>query len=155
MAQTIAGFFRTRSEGEAAQNALLANGFSREEVSFVARDSATHEIPAVGPVVTGSRPEVASDAFIGGIAGMAAGLVALVIPGIGPLVAAGPMTGAIGGLAVGAAAGGIVGLLRDHGVSEEEAEFFAEGVKKGGALVTVQHVDDERGARAREILDQN
>jgi hypothetical protein len=82
-------------------------------------------------------------------------MVAVIIPGIGPLLAAGPLAGAIGGLGVGAAAGGIVGLLRDNGVSDEEAEFYAEGVKRGGALVTVRRVSDEQAAKAREIFDRH
>jgi hypothetical protein len=155
MAQTISGFFRARSEGQAAQNALLANGFSRDQVSFVAGDAAAHEQPAIGPVLSGTESEAAADAFYGGMAGMAAGLVAMAIPGFGALVAAGPMAGAIAGMAVGAAAGGVVGLLRDHGVTEEEAEFIAEGVRKGGALVTVQNLDDDQAKLARNILDQN
>ena len=78
---------------------------------------------------------------------------AVAIPGIGPLIAAGPLAGALGGLAVGAAAGGLIGLLRDHGISKEEAEFYAEGVKRGGSLVLVHGVPDDRASRAREILD--
>lgn len=87
--------------------------------------------------------------------GLAAGMVAVVIPGIGPLIAAGPIAGAIGGLTVGAATGGVIGLLRDHGVSEDEAEFYAEGVKRGGALVTVQGVSDDRAAIARKIFEKH
>ncbi len=79
----------------------------------------------------------------------------MVLPGIGPLIAAGPIAGAIGGLTVGAAAGGIIGLLKDHGISEEEAEFYAEGVRRGGSLVTVQGIPEDREKEARKILDDN
>ena len=153
MAKAIAGFFRTRNEGEAAQEALLRNHFSRDEVSFVAGD--TEKMPAVGPVEpVGAESEVGRDAWIGGAVGLAAGAIAAVLPGIGPLLMAGPLAAAIGGLSVGAATGGIVGLLKDHGISEEEAQFYAEGVKKGGALVTVQGVSEAREKKAREILDE-
>jgi hypothetical protein len=153
--EAIAGFFKTRAEGEAAQEALLAGGFTRDEVSFVAGDTSGHRIPAVGPVeTTGADSEAAGDAVIGGVVGLAAGMVAVVLPGIGPLIAAGPLAGAIGGLGLGAAAGGIVGLLRDHGIPEEEAQFFAEGVKRGGSLVTVR-TTDERAGQARSTLERH
>jgi len=151
----ITGFFRNRADGEAAQEALLANGFTRDEVSFVAGDTAAKETPAVGPVMdTGAETEAGRDAWIGGVVGLAAGMIAVVLPGIGPLIAAGPIAGAIGGLSVGAAAGGIIGLLKDHGVSEDEAAFYAEGVKRGGSLVTVNGVTDKRASDARDILDK-
>jgi hypothetical protein len=157
--QAIAGFFHTREEGEAAEKALLSSGFTRDEVSFVAGDTSGHKIPAVGPLeTTGAESEAAGDALIGGMVGLAAGMVAVVLPGIGPLVAAGPLAGtlagAIGGLGLGAAAGGVIGLLRDHGISEEEAQFFAEGVKRGGSLVTVRSGED-RLDQARKILERH
>jgi hypothetical protein len=154
--EAIAGFYRTREQGEAARQALLDAGFRKEEVGFVAGDTRGHTTPAIGPLEsTGAESEAAHDALIGGMAGLALGMVAVVIPGIGPLIAAGPLAGAIGGASLGAAAGGVVGMLRDHGVSEEEAEFYAEGVKRGGALVTVHGVSDDRAAEARRILQQH
>jgi len=157
--EAIAGFFHTREEGEAAEQALLSNGFTRDEVSFVAGDTSGHNIPALGPLeTTGAESQAAGDAVIGGMVGLAAGMVAVVMPGFGPLVAAGPLAGtlagAIGGLGLGAAAGGVIGLLRDHGISEEEAQFFAEGVKRGGSLVTVR-TGEERMELARKTLERH
>jgi hypothetical protein len=155
MAKAIAGFFRTPQDGEAAQRALLDAGFAREEVSFLTGDTQGHETPAVGPITTtGSESEAVPDAWIGGVVGIAAGMIATAIPGIGPLLAIGPLAGAIGGLSIGAAAGGLIGLLRDQGISEEEAEFYAEGVKRGGSLVTVHDVPDDRAGKARDILKE-
>jgi len=131
--------------------ALLENGFSQEEVSFITGDR--RDQPAVGPVETaGADSEAGRDAWIGGVVGLAAGTIAAVIPGIGPLLMIGPLAGAIGGMSVGAAAGGIIGLLKDHGISEEEAQFFAEGVKRGGALVVVHGVSEDREKKARQIM---
>jgi hypothetical protein len=154
--EAIAGFFRTREQGEAARQALLDAGFTTDEVGFVAGDTRGHTTPRIGPIEsTGAGSEMVEDAWIGGVVGLAAGMVALAIPGVGPLLAAGPLAGAIGGLTLGAATGGVIGLLKDQGISEEEAEFYAEGVKRGGALVTVQGVSDERAAQAREILERH
>ena len=155
-AEAIAGFFRTVADGEAARQALLSSGFTTEEVSFVAGDTREGDTPKIGPLEeVGAEKEAPTDAWIGGVVGLAAGMIAVVIPGIGPLIAAGPLAGAIGGLGVGAATGGVIGLLRDHGVSEEEAQFYAEGVKRGGALITVQGVSGDRADQARKILKEH
>jgi hypothetical protein len=156
MANTLAGFFPTRGDGEVAQEALLSGGFARDRVSFIAGDTRGHETPAVGPIknVEGDT-ELAQDAFLGSAVGLIVGMIAVFIPGIGPLIAAGPLAGAIAGLSVGAGAGGLIGLLKDHGVSDEEADFYAEGVRRGGALVTVQYAGDDEEKRAREILREH
>jgi len=153
MANVIAGFFRTRAEAERAKVALHEAGYSQDEVNFVAGDTRGHDAPAVGPTLKTAESEAGSDAVVGGLIGLAAGMIAVVLPGIGALIAAGPIAGAIGGLTAGAAAGGIIGLLKDHGISEEKAEFYAEGVSRGGALLTVHNVDGDREKNARKILD--
>lgn len=153
MTKSIAGFFRTRAEGDAAQAALLSSGFNRDRVSFVTGDTVGHQTPALGPVESvEGQSELAQDAFAGSAIGLAVGMIAVFIPGIGPLIAAGPLAGAIAGLSVGAGAGGIVGLLKDAGVSKEEADFYAEGVRKGGALITVEYANADEETRARDIL---
>ena len=155
MGKVIAGFFRTQVEGERARTALYEAGFTQDEVSYMASDNRPHELPKVGPALedSGSESEAASDAFVGGMVGLAAGAILMVLPGIGPLIAMGPIAGAIGGMTAGVAAGGIIGLLKDHGISEDEAEFYAEGIHRGGALITVHGVDEDREKTARKIMD--
>src|SRR5690242_15436976 len=107
-AEAIAGFYRTVSDGEAARQALLAAGFSENQIGYVAGDTRGHTTPALGPLhEVGADAEAPRDAFIGGAVGLAAGMIAVAIPGIGPFLAAGPLatvlSGAIGGLTVGAA----------------------------------------------------
>ena len=157
MPKAIAGFFRTQAEGERARAALQSAGFTNDQISFLAGDTRGHQTPDLGPPLkeAGSESEAGSDAFVGGVVGLAAGVIALAIPGIGPLLAAGPLAAAIGGATAGAAAGGIIGLLKDHGISDEEAEFYAEGVRRGGALVTVHGVNADREKAARKILDDS
>lgn len=79
-------------------------------------------------------------AAVGGVAGGAAALLAalgaLAIPGLGPIVAAGPLVAALTGLGVGAAGGGVLGGLIGMGVSDRDAHLYAEGVKRGGVLVS-------------------
>jgi hypothetical protein len=155
MAKVITGFFQTQTEGHEAVLALYRAGFSRDEVSFLAGDTRGHQTPAVGPALKGegTESEAAQDVFIGGAVGLAVGVLALAIPGVGPFLAAGPIAATIGGLTAGVAVGGVIGLLKDHGISEEEAEFYAEGVRRGGALVTVHGIDENREAAAQQVLD--
>ncbi len=88
--------------------------------------------------------------------GLLAGIGSLAIPGVGPVVAAGwliaTLTGAGVGAVVGGGAGGLVGSLTHAGVPEDDAHVYAEGVRRGGSLVTVR-VDEDRAAEAERILD--
>ena len=88
---------------------------------------------------------------VGGAAGLAASLMGLAIPGIGPIIAAGPIVSLLTGAGVGAVAGGLIGGLTDMGVSRADAEYYAEAVRRGGALVTVR-ADDARAERAAETM---
>ena len=51
-------------------------------------------------------------------------------------------------------AGGLIGALTEHGVSEEDARHYAEGVRRGDILITV-HATGARADRAASILDDN
>jgi len=61
------------------------------------------------------------------------------------------LVGAVAGAAVGGATGGIIGSLTTAGVPETDANVYAEGVRRGGALVTVR-VDEIRETEVRSIL---
>jgi len=93
-------------------------------------------------------------AALGGAVGLLAGLGLLAIPGLGPVVAAGWLASTAAGAAAGAATGGIVGALTQAGVSEEDAHVYAEGVRRGGTLVTARVPDAER-VRYEAMLDRS
>jgi hypothetical protein len=86
----------------------------------------------------------AAGAALGGAAGLLAGLGAFVLPGIGAVVAAGWLVSALAGAVAGGAAGGIVGALIEAGVSENDAAQFADGIKRGGTLVTIRVMGQDR-----------
>jgi hypothetical protein len=79
----------------------------------------------------------------------------LAIPGLGPVVAAGWLAstaaGAVAGAAIGGATGGLLGALKEAGHSEEEANVYSEGVRRGGTLISVR-ADEGLAARIEEIL---
>jgi hypothetical protein len=110
------------------------------------RDAADDASGAATGAVTGG--------VVGGAAGLAASLMGLAIPGIGPIIAAGPIVATLSGAGVGAVAGGLIGGLTDMGVSKTDAEYYAESVRRGGALVTVR-ADDTRAERAAEIMREH
>lgn len=93
-------------------------------------------------------------AVVGGVAGLLAGLGLLAIPGLGPVVAAGWLASTAAVAVAGGAAGGIIGALTNSGVSEEDAHVYAEGVRRGGTLVTARVPDIDR-TRYEAILDRN
>jgi len=90
-------------------------------------------------------------AGLGGAAGLLAGLGVVAIPGIGPVVAAGWLASTALGASVGGLAGGIVGALVQGGTSNEEAQVYAEGLRRGGTLVSVR-VPDEKRAEVEAVL---
>jgi uncharacterized membrane protein len=157
--KTVVGLFENYTDADRAVSELNTRGFTRNEISVAARDSAIRDRMMTGE--TGAERAVAESAgagaiggaTLGGLTGLLVGLGALAIPGIGPVVAAGTLATVLGstavGAGVGAAAGGLIGALVGMGIPEEDATFYAEGVKRGGVLVTVQTSDD----RASEALN--
>ena len=163
---TVVGLFNTAQEAESAIRDLQTAGVSREDISLVSRsksgaysgkedadtgDTGVHDKSSVGQHVAGG-------AAIGGLGGLLLGLAGLAIPGIGPVVAAGPIAAALTtagiGAGIGAAGGGIIGAIRNAGVPEEEAHLYAEGIRRGGTLVTV-HTDQANASRVEEILNSH
>jgi uncharacterized membrane protein len=141
---TVVGLFDYYSNADKAVQALKDYGVDSSRISIMARDNDT--IPQESSAVTGATAGAATGAATGGLLGLMAGLSALIIPGIGPVLATGTLASALAttlgmtaiGAGVGAATGGLLGALVDLGFPREEAEFYAEGVKRGGILVTVQ-----------------
>jgi len=153
---TIVALFDTIEQAKQAVQALKNAGYTDTDISLVANDITgeyARDLSVKAPADAAGTGATAG-AIIGGLGGLLVGIGALVIPGIGPVLAAGPLAAAVTtlvGAGVGAAAGGLLGALVDLGVPEEEAGYYAEGVRRGGALVTA-HVDDSRIDKARSIL---
>jgi hypothetical protein len=158
MTQVVTALYDTYDSAVSAVNALEASGVPHSDISIVSNN--------VDNRYTKDRPtNTAEDAgkgagigaAVGGVGGLLTGLGLLAIPGVGPVVAAGWLVataaGAATGAVVGGAAGGLVGSLTGAGVPERDAQFYAEGVRRGGTLVTAR-VDDARASTAREILQR-
>ena len=66
-------------------------------------------------------------------------------------MAAGWLASTALGAAVGGAAGGIIGALTQSGIADEDAHLYAEGLRRGGTLLTVRVPDADR-ARVESLL---
>lgn len=158
MQKTVVALFDNLGTAQEAVQELLDNGFGRDDISVVRTnqqgDYTTGEVVESGEGdASGAAAGAGIGAVLGGLAGLLVGLGALAIPGIGPIIAAGPLAVALAGAGVGAATGGLVGALADAGVPEDQAGKYAEGVRRGGTLVTVR-VDEGRFAEASAVLDR-
>ena len=157
MAKTVVGLMDNMQEAQNVLQDLVNNGFRREDLSIMASDKGGQglreaEEPSEGKArATGAAKGAGAGAAVGGLGGLIVGLTGLAIPGVGPIIAAGPLAAALAGAGVGAVAGGAIGALTKMGVPEQDAHYYAEGVKRGGFLVTVT-ADDENAEKAADIM---
>lgn len=156
MTQTVTGFFDTYEAASAAVQQLENQGVPHSDISIVsnnAHDRWASKDDRVVDQTTANATGTGATAgtVIGGGAGLLAGLGLLAIPGVGPIVAAGWLVATATGAGIGAAAGGLLGGLTGAGVSHEDAHVYAEGVRRGGSLVSARVADDKASA-ARTVL---
>src|ERR687885_29703 len=161
MAKSVVGLFDTSQDAQGAVQELRNAGFSADDISVVANNArGDYDVQDGGgsEAAEGAGAGATGGAVLGGMAGLLVGLGALAIPGVGPVVAAGTLATTLGttaaGAGLGAAAGGLVGALVGAGIPENDANVYAEGVRRGGALVTVRAADDEDADRAADIMDR-
>lgn len=151
MAKVVVGLYDRIEDARDAVQELLDHGFRRDDISLVVADErgkvqqTTASDMGDEDIASGAATGAGIGAVLGGLGGLLVGLGALAIPGIGPVLAAGPLVSALAGAGIGAAAGGLVGALADLGIPDEQAEKYAEGVRRGGTLVTVSAPDDMTG----------
>lgn len=162
MTTTISRLYDNYADAQQAVRNLEAAGVPSSEISIVANNgdnwynAKTVDRDRDG---TDDRAEAAGTgagigAGVGGAAGLMAGLGMLAIPGVGPVVAAGWLVATAAGAAAGAATGGIIGALTQAGVGEDDAHLYAEGVRRGGTLVTAR-VPDASRAQLEAALDRS
>ncbi len=161
MTKTITALFDDKAVARGAVNELVDSGFDSNQISLISQadsNEATTPTTNLHASATTETKTIVHDAGIGAVVGGAGGLIlglaALAIPGIGPVIAAGPIVAALAGLGVGAATGGLVGAMEDMGLSYEQLEYYAEGVRRGNTLVTV-HADEANIDKAQEIIKRH
>jgi uncharacterized membrane protein len=144
--KTISGLFDNYDEARLAVYGLEDAGIPADDISIISLNKTP------GDSEDDSSTKAASvGAAVGGVGGLLAGLAAFAIPGVGQVMGAGWVATAFIGAAAGGVAGGLIGSLVDGGIDESDAHVFAEGVKRGGALVTARVEESEYG-RAAAVL---
>jgi hypothetical protein len=154
--RTIVRMFDDRDHALMAVRDLERAGFTQDEVSLMTTgggDTTTTTSTDTTADETGSGAGMGATlgTLLGGGAGLLAGIGALAIPGLGPIVAAGWLAAALTGGVAGAAAGGLLGSLVGSGVDEKEAHVYAEGMRRGGTLLSVRGTES-RITEAERIM---
>jgi len=137
----VTGLFKTRAAAEAAVDAIIKRGYTRDDISVLMSDATKNKEFAVQ-----TKSHAADGMGVGGAIGGTVGAVLLAIaavgtsiaiPGIG-LVVAGPIAAALAGAGAGATTGGLIGLLIGTGMTDHRAKVYDTGVRGGGILLGVE-----------------
>lgn len=164
MAKTLIALYDDFDTANDMVNELATAGVPREDISLITSYTSREYSAYLADLDEGTFTPLDDDvpaaegATIGAVEGGLIGLGLALIPGVGPILAAGPLvaavTGGILGAAAGAATGGIVAALVDLDLPETEAGAYAEGVRRGGALVVVDVPNDEMADDAEVIMEE-
>lgn len=145
MTRTIIRSFDDPADAETSITRLEAAGLPPEEISIIHSSTGTMGNDAARGAGLGGA--------VGAGAGLLAGLTAFPLPGVGPVLAAGWLIGTFtAGTTAGAVAGGLLGALTGAGLSEDEAHFYAETIRRGTTMVSVR-TSDSHAAVIEKILD--
>lgn len=163
--RTFTHLYDQYSDAKQTVEALEAAGVPHSDISIVSNNADnTHATSAVASTTDGVASSdtpvedtragtgASTGTLVGGGLGLLTGLGLLAIPGVGPVVAAGWLVATLTGAGLGAAGGGLLGSLVHAGVPEEHAHAYAEGVRRGGTLVTVR-ADESQASTIESVLN--
>jgi hypothetical protein len=140
MAKTVVGLLDNPEQARKVVEELLKTA-GKKDIGVIAKDDVPAQFKAVAK-------DMGKGAALGALAGLLLAASTVVVPGLGPLVVAGPAATLVAGATYGGLAGGIIGALISKGVPEDQAHAYAEGVRRGGALVTIHAETDDLAQRA-------
>src|SRR5213595_2643653 len=153
----VTGLFKTRAAAEAAVDAVIKRGYTRDDISVLMSDATKNKEFAVQ-----TRSHAADGLGVGGAIGGTVGAVLLAIAAVGTTIAipglglfiAGPIAAALAGAGAGGATGGLIGLLIGTGIPEHRAKVYEAGIKGGGILIGVEARSDEDVDRLEDLLTE-
>jgi hypothetical protein len=156
-AELVTGLFKSKVAAEAAVDAIMKRGFTRDDISVLMSDETRSKHFALQ-----SRTHAADGLGIGSAVGGTIGAVLAAITAVGTtlflpglnLVIAGPIAAALAGLGAGGAAGGLIGALVGAGIPEYRAKVYEAGLRGGGILIGVEARTDEAVERLEELLGE-
>jgi len=139
----MTGLFRDRDSAEAAYRSLNSRGYGKDDVNLLMSDDTRKKYFTDDDSELGTKAweDAGKGAAIGGgvgatLAAIAAVGTTLALPGLGLLIA-GPLAAAFAGGGAGALTGGLIGGLIGHGIPEEQAKAYDEGIRNGGIVMGV------------------
>jgi len=146
----VTGLFRDRESAERAYGSLSERGYGKDDVNLLMSDDTRNKYFADDDdteLGTKAWEGAGKGAAIGGgvgatLAAIAAIGTTLALPGLGLLIA-GPIAAGLAGAGAGAATGGLIGALVGHGIPEEHAKHYEQGLREGGIVMGVQPRTDE------------
>ena len=147
---TISRLYDSNAHAQSVVGGVKALGIPAGDVSMIANRHAVD----VDDETSGAAKGAGVGAVVGGGAGLLAGLGIMAIPGVGPVVAAGWLAATLAGVVAGTASGGLIGALTDIGHTRDDAEVYAEGLRRGGTLVTVR-TNSGRDAEITAVMDRS
>ncbi|CAH1653987.1 MULTISPECIES: general stress protein [unclassified Chelatococcus] len=157
MKTTVSALFDDYTTAREAVRDLENSGIPTDDISIMANNAEGRDRVTDSDAAEDAGIGAGVGAAVGGVGGLLTGLGIMAIPGVGPVVAAGWLAatgaGALAGAAVGGAAGGLIGSMTGAGIPERDANLYAEGVRRGGSLVTAR-VEETMAAEARNILER-
>jgi hypothetical protein len=158
MTKTIVALFDDIAIARQVVEDLVAAGFPRDTISLITNDAHNEYSHYLDKGYAQREDAVTAGegagfgAVVGALTGVLVSLVALTIPGIGLVIVAGPIIAGLTGAVAGALTGGVVGALVKSGVPEEQAQYYAEGIRRGGTLISIETSEINR---AQDIMNRN
>lgn len=144
MASTILATYNDIEDARKVIQDLTKHGFPRDDIGLAVYDYTGDYRQHMEHQRENDNEGVGFGAIAGTLIGAAAGLFAITVPGIGPIILAGPLSALGGaaagsgiGAAAGAATGGVTDALLDMGVSDDDANYYAESLRRGDVLVSL------------------
>jgi hypothetical protein len=155
-AKLITGLFKNRVAAEAAVDAILKRGYTRDDISVMMSDATRTKEFALQ-----ARTHAADGAGVGGAVGGVVGAVLAAVVAVGStiflpglnLVIAGPIAAALAGAGAGAATGGVIGALIGAGIPEYRAKVYEAGLLSGGILLGVEAQTTDEAKKLEELLE--
>lgn len=151
----VTGLFKTRAAAEAAVDAVIKRGYTRDDISVLMSDATRNKEFAVQ-----TRSHAADGLGVGGAIGGTVGAVLAAIAAVGTsiaipggLVVAGPIAAALAGAGAGGATGGLIGMLIGTGIPEHRAKVYETGVRGGGILLGIEAKTSEEVDKLETLLE--
>lgn len=152
----VTGLFKNRVAAEAAVDAILKRGYTRDEISVLMSDATRSKEFALQ-----AHTHAADGAGIGGAVGTAVGAVLAAIAAVGSTIflpplnlwIAGPIAAALAGAGAGGVTGGVIGALIGAGIPEYRAKVYEAGLREGGILLGVEGRANEDTEKLEQLLE--